>query len=80
MHAPSNHFQVDRDEGHCFVARKPAVSVRTAPVAAGEPGAPPNGMTPRPVSADGLPREPDPVGVWIKLDLHTRRIVGRRME
>jgi predicted transcriptional regulator len=35
---------------------------------------------PRPVSCAGLPREPDPVAAWIKLDLLTRLVVGRRLE
>jgi hypothetical protein len=36
-------------------------------------------MTPRPVSAADLPHEPDPLTAWIRLDLLSRRIVGRRM-
>jgi hypothetical protein len=27
-----------------------------------------------------IPGEPDPVALWIRLDLLTRRVVGRRME
>jgi hypothetical protein len=34
----------------------------------------------RDVSAGDLPRQPDAVATWIKLDLLTRRVVGRRME
>jgi hypothetical protein len=37
-------------------------------------------MTVRPVSAHNLPREPDPVGAWIKFDLLTRHVVGRSLE
>jgi hypothetical protein len=37
-------------------------------------------MTFRPVSAADLPREPEPVTAWIRLDRLTRRVVGRRME
>jgi hypothetical protein len=37
-------------------------------------------MTLRSVSAGDLPREPDPLAQWIKLDRLTRRVVGRRME
>ena len=37
-------------------------------------------MTLQPVSAAELPREPDPVAAWIRLDRMTRRVVGRRME
>jgi hypothetical protein len=37
-------------------------------------------MTPRPVSAADLPHGPDPLAAWIRLDLLTRRVVGRRME
>jgi hypothetical protein len=37
-------------------------------------------MTPRLVSAADLPRDPDPVAAWIRLDPLTRRVVGRRME
>jgi hypothetical protein len=32
------------------------------------------------VTFAGLPTAPDAVDAWIKLDLLTRRIVGRRME
>jgi hypothetical protein len=32
------------------------------------------------VTCSSLPRDPDPVAAWIKLDLLTRRIVGRRLE
>jgi hypothetical protein len=38
------------------------------------------GVTLQPVSAAELPREPDPVAAWIRLDRITRRVVGRRME
>jgi hypothetical protein len=34
----------------------------------------------RPVTAADLPHEADAVTAWIRLDLLTRRIVGRRME
>jgi hypothetical protein len=37
-------------------------------------------MTLREISAAGLPREPDALAMWIKLDLLTRRVVGRRLE
>ena len=33
-----------------------------------------------PVSICDLPRKPDAIAAWIKLDLLTRRVVGRRME
>jgi hypothetical protein len=33
-------------------------------------------MTPRLVSAADIPREPDPVGAWIRLDRVTRSLVG----
>jgi hypothetical protein len=35
---------------------------------------------PRPVSAADLPHGPDPLTAWIRLDLLTRCVVGRRME
>jgi hypothetical protein len=35
---------------------------------------------PRPVSAADLPHGPDPLTAWIRLNLLTRRVVGRRME
>jgi hypothetical protein len=34
----------------------------------------------RPVSAADRPRGPDAVAAWIRLDMLTRRVVGRRME
>jgi hypothetical protein len=49
-------------------------------MAVGEPGAPPKGMMARPVSSADLLRGPDPVRAWIRLDLLTRRIVGRRLK
>lgn len=48
-------------------------------MAAGEPGAAPNRMTPRPFSAAGLLDAPDPVAAWIRLEKITRRMVGHRM-
>ena len=34
----------------------------------------------RTVSAVSLPDAPDPLALWIKLDLLTRRLVGARMD
>jgi hypothetical protein len=32
------------------------------------------------VSCAGLPKDPDGLAEWIRLDLLTRRVIGRRME
>jgi hypothetical protein len=32
------------------------------------------------VSVADLPRDPDPIAAWIRLDLLTRRVVSRRLE
>lgn len=34
----------------------------------------------RPVSTAELPAGPDPLAQWIRLDLLTRRVVGRRLK
>jgi hypothetical protein len=34
----------------------------------------------RPVSAADLPRGPDAVAAWIRLDMLTRRVIGRRVK